>query len=217
MKEIYFVRHGESNSNVDGIHRGAHASLTDKGIEQAAIVAERIHAIGVDALVSSPFARTLHTAEYISKKTGLPIEECELFRERKRPSELEGRNRDEADVRKVTDAMFKGYSIPNFRYADEENLDDLRARAIEALEFLVNHPASRICVVTHGIFLRTLLCAAVHGADFTGRELQHSMHSFDTDNTGIFYLQYRKNQWASENDNPMGWYVRSWNDLSHFG
>jgi broad specificity phosphatase PhoE len=214
-KHIYFVRHGQSDSNTDGIFRGADSSLTDEGREQAKIVAQRVKKIGVEALISSPYIRTVHTAEEISRETALEIEESQLFTERRRPSEVKGRRMSDPDIQQMENEIFEGYDQEVHRYSDEENFIDLRNRANAALKFLANHEKDRICVVSHGIFLRVLLCAVIHGPKFSGTEMKNMMRNAQTENTGIshFILFSHENKFSSI---PLTrWILENWNDSNH--
>ena len=163
VKHIYFVRHGESDANADGIQRGGKEQLTEKGLQQAALVAERIAEISVDALISSSLPRAITTAEVIGKKIGMEPELSSLFVERGRPSILTGQSYDNPAMREMSKEIFEGYVTPGFRHSDEENFDDLRVRVRAALEFLEEHPSDRICVVSHFVFLRILAAAVWAG------------------------------------------------------
>ncbi len=76
MAKIYFVRHGESETNVKGIIGGQlDIPLTGKGHEQAmetgrVILAQRIQA---DEIISSPLQRARDTAQHISDIIGTPV------------------------------------------------------------------------------------------------------------------------------------------------
>jgi broad specificity phosphatase PhoE len=214
-KHIYFVRHGESNSNVDGLHRGPHATLTERGHEQAAALAERIERIGVDALVSSSYLRTLETAEHISTRLGLPVEQSELFVERRRPSIALNRAISDPEAKTVMQKIFEGYADENHRHSDEENFEDLRERGNAALDFLIAHPAQRICVVTHGLFLRLLFCAALNGTNFSGRDYQRTFVGLETSNTGVSHFVYKTDPFSLSG--AQKWIVVNWNDSSHLG
>jgi 2,3-bisphosphoglycerate-dependent phosphoglycerate mutase len=215
-KHIYFVRHGESDSNVDGVVRGDAAMLSEKGKEQAAVVAKRIKKIGVDAIVSSPYPRTMDTAKAISQEVDLLIEENDLFVERRRPSELLGRSylHDE-ESKNIMYEIFDGYASENHRHSDEEAFTDLRTRANAALNFLAAHPAERICVVTHGLFLRMLFCAALNGPNFSGIDLQNAMRTAETDNTGVSHLYLHEDHFSSVPTKH--WVIKNWNDSAHLG
>lgn len=215
MKEIYFVRHAESESNADGVHRGPGAMLNEKGLTQAQVVAERIEKIGVEALISSTYPRAKATAAPISERIGLPIEESELFVERRTPSVAMGKTFKDPEVREALTQMFAGYVDETHRHSDEENFQDLKDRALKALAYLEAHEKSRICVVSHGLFLRVLFCAAVHGADFTGKHLQDAFEALETENTGISYFKFDVSRWGPEERER--WKIVSWNDSAHLG
>ena len=78
MKSVFFVRHGESQWNVeDKICGVTDSPLTEKGHQQAietgkAILAAGIHA---DRILCSPLRRAAATAQHISEMTGLPFRE----------------------------------------------------------------------------------------------------------------------------------------------
>lgn len=206
------VRHGESKSNREGIHHGQNAPLTDKGIREANIVAVRIGKIGVEAIISSSFPRAVETARPISKLLELPIKKSDLFVEVRRPSIVIGRSITDPEVLRVSDEVFEGYTADNHRHSDEENIIDLRTRTTAALELLQAHPKERLCVVTHGAFMRALLCAVLYGGQFSGYEYQRALNAIRTSNTGITYLTYGKGY-----GDKWGWSLVSWNDSAHLG
>lgn len=213
-KHVYFVRHGESDSNADGVFRGNKAALTDKGQQQATVVAERIQRIGVDALISSTWIRARQTADAIAERTSLPIEESDLFVERRRPSAMLGRRYKDPEVIAIMHSVFEGDLTPGHRHSDEENVDDLRERANAALSFLMDHTASRICVVTHGNFLAALFSAALNPA-FSGSEFRNAIDGIHMSNTGISYLRYEVPFLGEHNERR--WRIVSWNDSAHLG
>ena len=208
-KHIYFVRHGESESNVDHIHRRGETQLTDAGRAQAAIVAERIERIGVDALITSPYVRARDTAAAISARIGLPAEPNELLTEWELPTIINGRHRDDPVAEEVRQAISAAVDDPDYRYEDEETFTEFSARAAAAIRSLMEHPAERLCVVTHGGFLRALIGTMLYGGEFTKKDFYAMLRHFATTNTGITYVRLE--------DEAHGWQLVSWNDQSHFG
>ena len=208
-KHVYFVRHGQSESNADGIYRGREARLTEEGRTQARAVAARIKRIGVDALLSSTFPRTHETAVIIGDAIGLEPEQNELFGEWAEPTHVIGLHHDEPARKEARDTIFAKHHDPHYRHADEETFSELVARAEAALHALDEYPASRICVVTHGAFLRILVGVMVFGPDFTKKTFHNIFMHFMTTNTGITYVKHT--------DEVCGWQIVSWNDQSHFG
>ena len=75
MKELYFVRHGESLWNVEDKICGATDSpLTEKGRAQAEATGKVILGSGIraDLILYSPLLRAADTALKISAMTGIP-------------------------------------------------------------------------------------------------------------------------------------------------
>ncbi|MBU6323446.1 MAG: histidine phosphatase family protein [Patescibacteria group bacterium] len=218
-KHIYFVRHGESETNADGLYRGASAHLTEKGRAQAEEVAKRIERIGVDALIASPQVRTKETADAIAKRIGLPIEENDLFIERGRPTVMHGRRHEEPEISAICREIFERYASETHRHSDEENFEDLKARLGKALAFLAAYPVERICVVTHGVFLGLLMGRVLAGAAFRGEDAQRALRTFMMGNTGITHFAYSA---EPPYRHPMGttlneWRLINWNDQAHLG
>lgn len=207
-KSVYFIRHGESEENVTHVHIGKHAALTEIGREQAKLVAERIERIGVDAVISSPFTRALDTATAIAEKSGISLETNELFGEWLEPSHVNGLHRDDA-VRSAVITAIQTNLDHEYRHTDEENFAELLARAEAALAALAEHKSDRLCVVTHGGFLRVMVGLILFREAFTKKDFMQLMYNLKTVNTGVTYARYT--------DDEKGWQLLTWNDQSHLG
>jgi probable phosphomutase (TIGR03848 family) len=72
MTTLLLVRHGRSTANTSGVLAGRTPGigLDDKGREQAAAVAERLAALPLAAIVSSPLQRCLETLAPLAAATG---------------------------------------------------------------------------------------------------------------------------------------------------
>jgi probable phosphoglycerate mutase len=74
---IYFIRHGESESNVKRVFAGQKddTPLTEKGMGQAKETAKHLKSLNifVDRIVASPLKRTLKTAQIIADELGFDI------------------------------------------------------------------------------------------------------------------------------------------------
>jgi hypothetical protein len=67
MKEIYFVRHGQSQANARNAYAGwDDVGLTDMGREQAKAVASVIKDLDIDAIICSDLSRSHETANIIA-------------------------------------------------------------------------------------------------------------------------------------------------------
>ena len=71
--KIYFVRHGHPDYEND--------CLTDKGIKQAMLAAERLKDCGIDTVYSSTRGRAMQTAKFTADKLGLEVIGCDFMRE----------------------------------------------------------------------------------------------------------------------------------------
>ena len=73
-RPFYFLRHGETESNAQGVIGGQQdVDLTPLGCEQARCAAELLCGRGITHVYSSPLRRALHTAEPIANCLGLPV------------------------------------------------------------------------------------------------------------------------------------------------
>ena len=70
--DLYFIRHGESEGNRDGIIQGRNPSrLTDNGRRQAGEAGAWFAGNSLDLILTSPLARALETAHIIAAATGV--------------------------------------------------------------------------------------------------------------------------------------------------
>ncbi|MBX4209159.1 histidine phosphatase family protein [Candidatus Parcubacteria bacterium] len=210
MKKIYFIRHGESEGNAGPIRQTAVTSLTEKGRSQAVFVAERCAKLSIDAIISSTMTRAKETAEMIIKRTSKPVEYSDLFIERRRPSEVIGKHKDDPIALKAEKEIRSRFHEQGWRFSDEENFDDLKERALAALRHLAERPEENILVVTHGIFMRVTIACAVFGDKLTGEECDQFIRAFPMENTGITLLSYDEKEKSP-------WRVWVWNDHAHLG
>lgn len=145
-KTVYFVRHGQSQANADGLLAGARTDspLTELGKSQAKTAAKRLIGKQIDVVVSSPLERANHTAQIIAEGLGYKgeIHVSPLFTERDFGSAT-GLSRAEARILLDNDGATGVESIPEFE-----------GRVKEALQLLVKLPATHILLVGHNAFGR---------------------------------------------------------------
>lgn len=147
MKKLYFVRHGQSVLNTQGLMAGTtETPLTDEGHSQARATGKQMKQAGltIDFIVASPRSRAVDTAKAIAEELGIDpasIHINNLFAER-HYGELEGKPWS-------PDLNLDGLS-------DIETEDSLIERAHLALEWLENitKPNDHVLVVSHGGFGR---------------------------------------------------------------
>ncbi len=70
---IFLIRHGETASNAARIVQTPDTPLSERGIEQAELLASRLASLGVAAILASDLARAHMTAERVGAATNAPI------------------------------------------------------------------------------------------------------------------------------------------------
>jgi broad specificity phosphatase PhoE len=151
--KIVLVRHGETEANLRRCFADSDdIPLTDAGRLQAHELALRLsREFRPEVLVSSHFPRALQTSEIIGRVLGMSTEPFPGLHERDFGS-LKGRPYEQLDSRD-----------PLWRPAGGESLDDVRRRAIAAIEALrLRHPGREIVIVSHGAVIQAV-CAHITG------------------------------------------------------
>jgi len=143
MKHLYFIRHGESVMNKQGIFSGrVETPLTTEGKSQVRKAGESLKAIRIDCIVSSPLGRTMETAELLAELIGYPKDKIittPLFTER--------------DFGPLDETKY----LPDLGDLEGvESIDTVISRAQEGLDFLRSLPADTILLVSHGAIGRAL-------------------------------------------------------------
>ena len=208
MKRVYFIRHGQSKENVGENRQTMNAPLTAHGRKQAHLVAKRVAHFPVDVIISSTMSRAKETAHIISNEIGKKVELSELFIEKRRPSELIGRTKNDPETFEIEELIVKNFTIPETHYSDEENFEDLKERATKILDYLIQRPEKNILVVTHGFILRTVMARMILGKDLTAEEGLRFIQTFHMENTGITVIGHDEKR-----KNP--WWLWVWNDHAH--
>ena len=163
MTKVIFVRHGQTEWNVNGRYQGqSDVQLTVAGKEQAAKLAENFPVKKIDAIYASDLQRAMVTAETIAARFGLTVQAEPAFREISF-GEWEGLTYEQI-VAKWPEAMGNFLQHPDILEIPEgENFPSVQKRASARLEELVaKHEGQTIVIVAHGAVLRTLLTAALH-------------------------------------------------------
>lgn len=143
MKHLYFVRHGQSQANVDRVFAGqANTPLTAIGREQAKVAARHAKGLGIDHIISSPLSRAHDTAMIIAETIGYPVDKIELN------SLLMERSFGSA-VGLSWDTNLDGFT-------DIEAMDSVATRARYAYNHLRALPYDTVLVVGHGTFWQKL-------------------------------------------------------------
>ncbi len=210
IKNIYFVRHGESEGNVSIVRLPETTPLTELGRKQAEYVAKRAAKLPIDVMFASTMIRAQETARIISEKIGKDFESFDFFGERRMPSAHIGTAKDDPQVIEDMDKIKKNLGVAGFKHSDEESFDDLKKRAAKAVKFLEARPEENILVVTHGFFLRIIVAYITFGEALTAYECDKFLRVLRPQNAGITVLKYDETE-----EDP--WKLWIWNDHAHLG
>lgn len=177
MKELWLIRHGETEWNVQKRFQGhLDVPLSPVGIGQAFRLAQRLarSRLPFDGLFSSDLRRARETAEPLVSVLGLPLKTSSLLREID-VGHLAGLNREQAEARHpefFRDALQEPWHTPR---PGGESMADLALRLTAFLEGL---PPGRHLLITHGGIIRAALKMAL---DLEG----NSWRRFRIPNTSI--------------------------------
>lgn len=189
MPVIWFVRHGESesNANLPTIHP-AHSALTAKGRAEAQAVVQTFKQ-KPSLIVVSPFLRAQQTAEpTIAHFSPIVCEEWPVF---------EFTYLDPVHYFQTTGEerapIAHSYWQRNDPYYKDggvgESIAELMARVEENLQRFQAHSADFMVVFTHGLFFRALLWYCWMGYPATNPEtmqrFRHFLHAVSFPNCGI--------------------------------
>ncbi len=203
---LYFVRHGQADSNVGQRFGGwSPAPLTELGQRQAHAAGAALRARAPTAIVSSDIVRARQTAEAIATATALPIELHHGLRERS-VGIFDGMSFADAQAqhpeewarliaRDQAEAPGRG-----------ETVDTVFARVGAAIdEILATHAGGRVVVVTHGI---ALFHAFAHVCGLGSPRGPQRVFLL-ADNASISHLEHRGG------DADGHWRIHSLNDTAH--
>jgi broad specificity phosphatase PhoE len=152
MAAIYLVRHGESEMNVVPhlSHRMADLPLTERGQQQARLLAARLAAHRLAGIVTSPLRRARQTADAIADVTGGQIRVAEALREIN-CGDLDGRS--DAEAWTATRAIYARWNRGEREttFPGGESHRELCARLAGVVREIVQaHPHEDVAVVGHG-------------------------------------------------------------------
>ncbi|WP_409253324.1 histidine phosphatase family protein [Bacillus sp. SCS-153A] len=146
---VYMVRHGESPKQGNERTRG----LTTKGHVDAQRVADILKKEGIDAVVSSPYLRSILTVEKLAEQIGEKVLVFEELKER-RFSSADHRVSDK-ELGPVLEKSFKDWS---FALEGGESNWDCQKRAIKVLaELLETFNGKKIVIGSHGAVMTLMM------------------------------------------------------------
>lgn len=143
--EIYVLRHGQTDYNVQGKFQGqVDTKLNDIGIEQAKIASKKLKNIKFDIVISSPLNRAIETAKIVSNE--------EIIIEKRLIERSFGRLEGKTSILNYEE---------NGEYYEIEPIKNLFKRVYEFLDELkikYNSENNKILLVTHEGIAQIIQC-----------------------------------------------------------
>jgi broad specificity phosphatase PhoE len=145
-RAFWFLRHGETDWNARGLSQGnVDIPLNEVGMAQARTAAGMLRTRGLHSIVASPLSRAHDTALVVAAMTGLAVALQDDLREVSFGAQ-EGQ-----PMADWFDDWLAGRMTPE----GAESFAGLRARAVQAANRALAHPAP-VLVVAHGALFRAL-------------------------------------------------------------
>lgn len=191
MKELYIIRHGETELNRLGIvqGRGVNADLNDTGIAQAAAFFNKYSSVKFDKIYTSSLVRTHQTVKGFID-LGLPWEQLDGLDELAW-GEWEGKPNTE-EAREAFRAVVREWQLGNYdaKFGGGESPNEVGARMAKAMEHIKKQAEEKcILICMHGRAMRLLLCLLLEKPFSDMEEFPHS-------NTTLYRLQYNDNKFT---------------------
>ncbi len=200
MLRLYLIRHGLTEwNNTRRLQGHTDVPLSEEGIKQANLIAERLSKVELNAVWSSDLNRARITAEIIAEAHSIEVRSTQLLRETML-GEWEGLTQEDI-IARGDEPKLKAYHLDPManRPPGGEPLECVWSRIIEARDQIISScPEGSVAVVGHGGSLRVFLCDAL-GLDVSG------LRRIWLDNVSLSMLEY----WES------GSWVRLVNDTCH--
>ena len=191
MKEIYIIRHGETNFNKEGIvqGKGIDADLNDTGEKQAELFWQYYKDVPFEKIYTSTLKRTWQTVDKFIKSGikweklfGLDELDWGVWEGREKNEELIGAFR----------AMLQSWENGDYsnHFEDGESVQDVFDRLEKPKELLeTRQEEQKILVCMHGRSMRVFLCL------LTGAPLS-KMTDFPHRNTVLYRLSYEDGKFS---------------------
>ncbi|MCT4594706.1 MAG: histidine phosphatase family protein [Anaeromicrobium sp.] len=199
MTKLIMVRHGETTWNIEHRAQGSkNIGLTENGLNQAKLLAQRLKHYNIDKIYSSDLDRAFHTAEMVAKELNQQVIKDNRLREMSfgrweglRISEIKEKYEDEFIVWRNNPHKAL---IPQ-----AEKLIDVQNRTLEIINHIIKENKGKtILIVSHGISIKSMILGIMEMplSDF---------YKITQNNTSINIIEYR----------DYGPVIKTLNDTAH--
>ena len=189
MTSIYLVRHGQTAWNKEEIFRGrTDIPLDETGLKQAELVGQYFKGMEIQAIYSSSLSRAWQTALKVAQFHDLKVQPLQGIIDM---SFGNWEGRPHREIRESDKETYRQWvETPHLvRLPGGESLDDVRKRAMAAIEEVIrNHPEKTLVLVSHRVVCKVLICAIL--------DLDNShFWQITQDTTAINLIQHRNGKY----------------------
>jgi alpha-ribazole phosphatase len=159
---LYLIRHGEVEGAASGRLLGrTDTPLSERGLEQAAKLAQVLSTVQLSAVYCSDLQRTRVTAEIIAKRSNMKVQESAAWREIDM-GEWDGHTMASLHEQ-APQLVAQLFDDPaSFEYPGGESFACFTGRVLEALDqLLMMHSNGEVALVAHGGVCRTIIGSAL--------------------------------------------------------
>ncbi len=186
MKHVYFVRHGQTQKNLEHIHQGHDEPLTELGKQQARTVGEYFKDKQIDTLLASPFTRSIETASIVGEVLDLPFTQTDCVKEFLRPEPLYGHAHYSLATILYILGLFVHSNDAAWDNYGAENMFHIRNRILDTKRLIAEQSGERIVVISHAIYIDMFAQAVCADRSLKLREFVAAMFGAKRlKNTGI--------------------------------
>jgi len=179
---LYCVRHGETTFNAGGRIQGQfNSELSAVGRQQCAAVARALGELPIEAVYSSPLARSLETAQVLADVLHVEVKTDPRLMEIN-AGIFQGLQWDEIAAKYPSDAVRWKSQDPDFRIPGGESRRDVMHRAGEALGAIREASFRHVAIISHGGFLSAAIKVLV--------QIPAELNPFSFDNGSISKLAW---------------------------
>ena len=160
MTSIYLVRHGQTAWNKEEIFRGrTDISLDETGLKEAELAGQYFKGMEIHGIYSSPLSRAWQTAQKVAEFHNLKVQPLQGIVDMSFGN-WEGRPHQE--IQESDSKTYRQWvETPHLvRLPGGESLDDVRVRAMAAMEEVIRKNTGKTLVlVSHRVICKVLICA----------------------------------------------------------
>ncbi|MFC6176038.1 histidine phosphatase family protein [Companilactobacillus huachuanensis] len=206
--ELYFVRHGKTEWNLEGKYQGGHGDspLLPESLHDISLLAKRLEDTAIDHMYASPLPRAKKTAETLIKdlKRQIPLSIVRDLREFDLGI-MEGRKFSELE-NEIPEVIYAFRHQPaeyDYDLIRGESFEKVAARTTDAVKRIVaeNKPDANVVIVSHGAALVTMIQSLL------GTKVADIRKNGGLSNTSLTHLRFENGEFK----------LIKWNETGYLG